>query len=451
MRLRIRKSRLSGSVEIPGSKSHTIRAVAIASLAEGTSRIRKPLVAADTLAAVNAYRLLGAGIDCHDDEWTVRGVAGKPRVPDNVIDVGNSGTTLYIALGTAALVDGTSVFTGDEQIRSRPAGPLIRALNDLGAKVESTRCNDKAPILVRGPIRGGNIALDGSKTSQYLTSLLINCPLAERTTSVEFENAIEKPYIEMTIAWLTEQGIKIERDGFRWFEVHGKQRYRAFDKPVPADFSSATFFMCAAAVTGSEITLTGLDPNDTQGDKAVVDILRAMGAEVEWVDLFYPYSQSPAHKLTGNAPSPPHEVEVGRGLRVKGRRLTGGEFDLADTPDALPALAVTACFAEGETRLVNVAQARLKETDRISVMRQELLKMGGDIEELPDGLVIRGRSLRASDVDGHYDHRVIMALATAGLACEGEMRISAAEALSVTFPTFVELMQSVGAEISIEA
>ncbi len=420
MRLIVNKSRLSGSVEIPGSKSHTIRAVAIASLAEGMSVVRGPLAASDTLAAVEAYRLLGAEIN-RPREWVINGTSGRPRVPNDVINVGNSGTTLYIALGSAALVDGVSIFTGDEQIRRRPAGPLIEALNALGARVESTRGNGMAPLIIRGPMRGGEVAIDGSKTSQYLTSLLINCPLARGDTIIEVTNLIEKPYVEMTLAWLAQQGIRVDNDEFRRFTIPGGQRYRAFEKAIPADWSSATFFMCAAAITGSEITLPGLDLDDTQGDKAVADMLSEMGAAVARTD---------------------------DGLRIKGGPLKGAEFDLADTPDALPALAVTACFAEGETRLVNVAQARLKETDRICVMREELTKMGADIEELPDGLVIRGGRLHGATVHGHYDHRVIMALAVAGLALDGETTIYTAEALSVTFPTFVELMRSAGAQIT---
>ncbi|MGB9620692.1 MAG: 3-phosphoshikimate 1-carboxyvinyltransferase, partial [Armatimonadota bacterium] len=304
MRLIATKSKLSGSVEIPGSKSHTIRAVAIASLAEGTSHIRKPLSAEDTLAAVNAYRLLGAEITCSDD-WVVQGVAGRPQVPDGVIDVGNSGTTLYIALGSAALVNGTSVFTGDDQIRRRPAGALIGALNDLGARVESTRQNDTAPIIVRGPMKGGQTTLDSSKTSQYLTSLLINCPLAPKDTVVNVENLVEKPYIEMTLTWLAEQGVVPDRENFDRFKIRGGQRYHAFETWIPADFSSATFFMCAAAITKSEIILTGLDPNDTQADKAVVDIMAAMGAEVEWVSVV-------------------DQEGPGGGLRIRGAALAGG-------------------------------------------------------------------------------------------------------------------------------
>lgn len=423
MRLVINKSELSGSVEIPGSKSHTIRGVAIASLAEGTSRLRKPLQATDTLAAVGAYSLLGAEIEQSGD-WVISGVDGKPGVPQNVIDVGNSGTTLYIAMGSAALVNGGTVLTGDEQIRRRPVGPLMDALNDLGARAESLSGGGVAPVIVYGPMRGGRVKLDCSKTSQYLTSLLINCPLAPDDTHITAHNLVEKPYIEMTLRWLQEQGVEIGNDHFEEFYIPGGQRYHAFDKPIPADFSSATFFMCAAAITKSKLTLVGLDPLDTQGDKAVVDVLRHMGAGVHWDE---------------------------DSLTIEGESLVGGTFDLANTPDALPALAVTACFAEGETRLVNVAQARLKETDRIAVMCRELKKMCAEIEELPDGLVIRGKALHAAAVHGHSDHRIIMALAIAGLAVEGKTEINTAEALSVTFPTFVELMSGVGAGMRAEA
>lgn len=423
MRFVVRKSKLQGSVRIPGSKSHTIRAVAIAALAEGTSRIRNPLVAKDTLAAVHTYRLFGSDIACSEDYWVVSGVSGQPCTPENVIDVGNSGTTLYIATGSAALVTGTSVLTGDDQIRRRPAGPLIRTLNQLGAAAESTRGNDKPPIVVRGPMHGGTAELDGSQTSQYLTSLLINCPLAVQDTVLTVYNLVEKPYIDMTLSWLAEQNIHVDRSGYEEFRICGGQKYFAFDKQIPADFSSATFFLCAAAITGSELTLLGLDPKDTQGDKRVVETIAKMGAKVEWLE---------------------------DGLRIKGADLVGGAFDLSDTPDALPALAVTACFAEGETRLMNVGQARLKETDRISVMRNELSKMGADIEELPDGLVVRHSQLRAAHVDGHRDHRVVMALALAGLACEGKTVIEGAEAVAVTFPTFADLMRSIGGEVGVE-
>lgn len=422
MQLLVRKSSLSGSAVIPGSKSHTVRAVAIGSLAEGESVVRAPLVAADTLSAVSAYRAMGAEIETQPDCWRVRGFGGKPHAADGPIDVGNSGTTLYIALGSAALGGYQYVFTGDRQIQRRPSGPLTQALSELGAKAGKTGPEEISPVGVSGPIRGGRVELDCGQTSQYLTSLLINCPLASGDSVIVARNLVEKPYVEMTLRWITDQGVRVEYEGFERFTVPGRQRYQTFDKRIPADWSSATFFMCAAAITGATIDLPGLDMNDTQGDKAVAGMLAKMGARVE---------------------------SYQGGIRVTGGGLTGGVFDLKDTPDALPALAVTACFAEGETRITNVAQARLKETDRISVMCAELTRMGASIEELPDGLVIHGGGIHAAEVRGHDDHRVIMALALAGLAVDGETLIGPADALGVTFPNFVELMRGIGANIEV--
>jgi len=419
MYLIVQQSDLSGRVLIPASKSHTIRAVAIACLANGESTIRNPLDSADTLAAVAAARAFGAEVQTGAD-WLVRGTGGNLRIPDNVVDVANSGSTLYTAMGTAALIDGWTVLTGDEQIRRRPAGPLIESLNDLGATVFSTRANGMPPLAVRGPMKGGRTVLDGSKTSQYLTALLINCPLAASESEIRVKRLVEHPYIEMTLRWLSQQDIRLEQEDFEFFRIPGRQRYRAFDKQMPGDFSSATFFLVAAAITGSELLLEGLDMSDAQGDKAVVGFLEEMGAEVE---------QRPD------------------GIRIRGGELRGGIFDLNATPDALPAMAVAGCFASGETRLVNVPQARLKETDRIKVMCEELRKMGAQIEELPDGLIVRESALSGAKLNGHGDHRVVMALAVAGLAASGTTTIDTAEAVEVTFPNFVELMADVGARI----
>lgn len=419
MKLVVERSSLNGTVRVPGSKSHTIRALAIASLADGRSTLRAPLDSLDTRSCTRVCSGLGARITEEGADWAVEGTAGQPACPHNVLDVGNSGTTLRVAMGMAALGSGWTVLTGDEQIRSRPAEPLVGALRAAGAVAFSTRGSGLAPFVIRGPMQGGTIALE-CPTSQYLTSLLIACPLAAGDTEIAVVKLNESPYVEMTLAWLDSQGIRCERDGLRHFRVPGGQAYHAFEKPIPGDYSSATFFLCAAAATGSEITLLGLDPADTQGDKAVVDMLGAMGAEVEWLP---------------------------DGVRLRGRGLTGGEFDLNATPDALPAMAVAAALASGETRLVNVPQARIKECDRILVMRQELAKMGGQVDELPDGLVVRGGTLHGARVDGHGDHRVVMALAVAGMAADGHTEVAGAEAAAITFPTFAELMTSLGARI----
>ncbi len=423
MKLKVNKSVLRGAVAIPGSKSHTIRAVALAALAEGESEILAPLDSADTRAAVDCYRRLGAKIDTGDNyAWRVIGTGGKLQAPAETIDVANSGTTLRIGMGSAALLtEGEAVLTGDAQIRSRPVGPLIDSLKDLGAKCYSQDGDGKAPITVKGKLIGGETSID-AVTSQYLSSLLINTPLARRDTIINVNRLNERPYVEMTLKYLDEQGIEYENYNFEKFVVKGGQKYRAFSKRIPADFSSATFFFCAGAILEGELILEGLDFNDTQGDKDVVDILGNMGADIIVAE---------------------HEV------RIRGGELKGIEVDMNAIPDALPGLAVAACFAKGASRLYNVAQARLKETDRIAVMAAELGKMGAEIEELSDGLIVRPARLHAAGVSGRHDHRVVMALSLAAMAVEGESTIDTAEAVNVTFPEYVKLMRTVGGKMEL--
>jgi 3-phosphoshikimate 1-carboxyvinyltransferase len=419
MLLRVNKSKTSGKVRIPGSKSHTIRSLFIASLAAGISEISNPLISNDALSAVLVCRALGADIEKRENKFIVKGFGGIPNTSEDVINVGNSNTTLSFGLSTAALCRGCTVFTGDHQIRRRPMGPLIKSLNDLGANVYSTRNTGVAPIIVTGDLTGGKTLLD-AVSSQYLSSLLVNTPIAEKDTEIELSRLNEVPYVEITLWWLDKQGIKYENNNFKSFIVKGGQKYKPFSMSIPGDFSSATFFMVLAAISGGEFALENLDMSDPQGDKLVLSILESMGAKVNVKENL---------------------------ITIKGDNLTGREIDMNSIPDALPAMAVAACFAEGETRLINVPQARLKETDRIRVMFEELSKMGADIEELPDGLVIRHSKLKGCRVGGHFDHRIVMALAVAGLNIDGETIIDTAEAADVTFPEFVDLIISCGGNI----
>ncbi len=432
MKLIARKSRLKGVVAIPGSKSHTIRAVAIASLADGKSIIRKPLSSSDTLSAANCFRALGAKIDTSDaSSWMVEGTGARINPPAETIDVGNSGTTLRIAIGSAALAlpGQTTTFTGDEQIRTRPVGPLMACLEQLGAKCKSLNDNGKPPVTITGRITGGKTSI-AATTSQFLSSLLLCTPLAEQDSEIDVTLLNEPGYVQMTLDWLDRQQIKYTNEHFRRFEIKGGQRYKPFDETIAADFSSATFFLCASALFADEVTLLGLDFADSQPDKAVVEYLRQMGAD----------------------------ITVGKGgVTIMASQLKAAELDMNATPDALPALAVTAAFAEGETRLINVPQARSKETDRIACMAEELSRMGVDVEELPDGLIVRGgkpRALSASSgqaaaLDGRGDHRIVMALAVAALGLENPSTIDTAEAIDVTFPDFVKLMTSLGANMHV--
>ena len=424
MKFVCQQSRLRGAVTIPGSKSHTIRAVAIAALATGESRIEAPLDSGDARSAVCAFTALGAKIDCRPDVWTVQGTGGEIIAPAGVIDVGNSGTTVNIAMGSAALLrHGQVTFTGDHQIQRRPSGPLLAALNDLGARAESTRGNGCPPLVIRGRLKGGTTTIE-CKSSQYLTSLLINCPLADGDTVIKVPVLEEKPYVEMTLDWLARQGIKLEHTGLSEFRIPGKQSYRPFTRRIPADFSSATFFLCAGALGDNDVTVRGLDLADPQGDKAVIDYLRQLGARLE--------------------------VLPDGGIRVRPGNLRGCRLDLNATPDALPMMAVLACFAAGTTTLGNVAHARIKETDRIATMRAELTKLGAKVTELPDGLEIEGRQLTAAEVDGHHDHRIAMALAVAGCVLPGTTTVATAESATITFPTFTDCLQQLGAEIVAE-
>lgn len=422
MKYRVEKSRLSGGVDIPASKSHTIRAVFFAMLSDGTSRIESALESDDTRSAVRIGSAFGASFGRIENGWEVRGMGGRIKNLRGEFDTGNSGTTIRIALGAAALAEDSSIIlTGDDQIQKRPIGGLVDALNNLGASAECIRNNRCPPVRVTRPMRGGKTTLR-APTSQFLTSLLVSAPLAPGDTDIEVLELNEKPYVRMTLWWLDKLGIRYENEGLEKFHIKGGQRIPEFRQAIPGDFSSATFFAVAAAVTGSRLVLKGLDMSDVQGDKAVFDILKSMGAKVNTTQ---------------------------GGIIVEGGPLQGGEFDLNATPDALPALAVAACAADGETRLVNVPQARMKETDRIAVVKQELSKMGADIEELPDGLVIRGGRLSGTEVDGRHDHRVVMALAVAGLVADGVTEISTAESAGITFPNFPDLMIECGAALNV--
>lgn len=421
MKFKVGKSKLSGAISVPGSKSHTIRAVAIAMMADGVSQIRGALSSADTLSSVDAARAFGAEVAFDGDLWTVKGVGGKLRRPSGVVDLKNSGTSLRIFTGLAATADFSTTFDGDDSLRTRLMGSLLDALSQLGARHESA--NGKCPLTVSGPIRGGAATVDG-KSSQFLTSLLFATPLAEGDTELKVVRLNEIPYVWISIGWLRRQGIEFEHaEDLSWFKIRGGQRYRAFDSVIPADFSTATFPLAAAAVCGGRVEILNLDFSDLQGDKEVFKYFASMGVKVEQGD-----------GVT--------TVEGSDGLR-------GVEIEMNSTPDALPAMAAAAAFAKGRTVLRNVAQARIKETDRIACMTRELRKMGAVIEELEDGMVIEGGSLRGAEVDGCHDHRIVMALTIAGLAAEGETVVSTAEAAAVTYPNFADDFRKLGADIEL--
>lgn len=421
MDIKIRKSGLSGVIAVPGSKSHSIRAAACGMLGNGISLIHSPLDSADTKSCIGAALKYGAQAAITPELWTITGHNGKLRKPKGVIDLGNSGTSLCILAGIAAAMEFPSVFDGDESLRSRPMKVQLDALAALGARVESR--DGKCPITIQGPLRGGRVEIAGT-SSQYLTGLLFAAPLAKDTVEITVHGLNEKPYVVITLDWLRRLGIRFEAaEDLSRFRIEGNQSYPAFEWVIPADFSTAAFPLLGAAVTGSSLDIRNLDFEDPQGDKAVFEFFRRMGVTVE--------TENNSTLVSCNGP------------------LRGGDFDLNATPDALPAMAVAAAYCRGTTRLLNAPQARIKETDRIACMRRELLKMGAKVVELPDGLIIEGGPLHGAVVDGHGDHRIVMALAVAAMGAEGETVVTGAEAAAVTYPGFIRDFKKLGARIEV--
>ena len=339
-----------------------------------------------------------------------------------MIDVGNSGTTLYLLTALAAHRTTSVHFDGDRSIRGRDAGPLLKALRDLGGRVEG---GPNAPFSVAGPLGSGLTVEIACPTSQYLSALLLTAPLIPAGKTASGTGAAttliptvlyERPYVDMTCWWLDRQKIRYEREDYNRFTIPAGQSYRPVTAILPGDYSSATFWFAAAALTGGSVTVHGLEPDDVQGDRGVLEILSALGARVTWQqdDAFVP------------------------AVTVSGPVTRGGSFDLNAMPDALPALAALACYAPEPVTLGNVPQARAKETDRIAVMTRELRHLGADIEELPDGMIIKPSPLTGGHIDSNGDHRVAMAGAVAALGATGPVHIRDAVAAAVTYPAFFD-------------
>lgn len=413
----------NATIWIPGSKSQTIRALLIASFSRGKSTIINPLISSDTLSTANALKALGVEINYDERKKLFRVDAenigkGFDKV---TLDLGNSGTGTYLLLGLAASLEKEITITGDESLSSRPIAPLAKAYEDLGAEVST---NDGfLPVTIKGPLKGGKTEIE-CRTSQYLSSLLLASVLSSTDVEITCPLLYEKPYVAITLSWLDRQGISYEiSDDYLHSRVKGGQAFQAGQFTVSGDYSSASFFFALAAASGKSVTVLGLDRYDSQGDKRVLDVLQAMGCSVVWVE---------------------------NGVMVKGpEHLKGGTFDINDIPDALPILAAISTLAESDVRLTNVPQARIKETDRIRVMHDELTKLGAEVTEEDDGLIIHsGSKLHGGEVFGHKDHRIIMALSILGVLIDG-IKIDDTSHASVTFPTFFTLLNEVREEAGI--
>jgi len=423
---------LSGSVSVPPSKSYTHRAVLMASLAVSDkrgkgSRIRNPLLSRDTNATVDACAAMGAEMERQEGVLTIKGT--RPKVPDDVVNVENSGTTLRFMTSAFSLApEGYVVLTGDSSIRRRPMQPLLDALGQLGVKAWSSRGNGCAPVVVNaGGMRGGKASIRGDVSSQFISSLLISTPMAETDTTLRVADAVSRPYIEMTLRLAEHFGVKVRKEGYSEFEVASGQEYRASEFSVPADFSSASFIVAAVAMIGGKVRIENLDASLPQGDARITEIVRLMGARVA-------------------------EERGALLISSDGERLHGGTFDLGDTPDLLPVVAALALRCDSPVEIVGTAHARFKETDRIAIVAKELSKLGVTIKERSDGLKILPRKgrLEAAPLDAHDDHRMFMAFSLASMLIPGGAPIVGAESLDVSYPTFLEDIKKLGAKVRSE-
>ena len=427
MILKVDPSQVSGAVSVPGSKSHTIRAIAGALLAHGKSIVRAPLHSFDTYSTLQAATDLGATVEKFTDRWEITGCGGKLAVPEKVLDMGNSGTGLRMLTAAAALAEGKVAFTGDESLCSRGMKPLLDALRMLNVKVEAAP-GDHAPLSVQGSLQGGKTQVE-ALCSQFLSALLFAAPCIKNgNLEIEVTALSEEPYVEITLNWLRKLGAEFTAaKDLKHFVIPGNQQLKSFDSVIPADFSTAAFPLGAGIVAGSGagVTIKNLDFSDAQGDKAVFAMLENLGAKLQYKS--------------------DNSVTV-----LPGSQLRSGTLDLAQTPDALPLLAAVAATAPQGTviTLGNAAQARNKETDRIDGMTRELRKMGAIIEERPDAMIITGTKLHGAVVNSYKDHRLAMALAVAAMAADSTTEILDAECCAVTYPDFIKDFQSLGANFA---
>jgi 3-phosphoshikimate 1-carboxyvinyltransferase len=423
----ITQSSVRGTVQAPPSKSYTHRAILAAGYAEGAT-VHDPLVSADTRATMRAVEAFGGSVEHRPEAGIldVEGFGGDPSVPDDVVDCANSGTTIRLVTATASLAPGLTVLTGDDSLRSRPQEPLVKAIKQLGARAESTRDNGQAPLVIGGPLPGGTAAIPGDVSSQFITALLMAGPLTDAGIDITLQTELKSaPYVDITLEVLDDFGISARKTD-RGFSVGGFQQY---DPPggeyhVPGDFSSMSYLLAAGALAGAEgVTVTSAYPSK-QGDQAIVDILAEMGADVDW------------------------DRESGA-ITVSQSTLDGIEVSVADTPDLLPTIAVLGAAADGTTEIVDAEHVRYKETDRVSAMAEALDEMGASVEESEDALTVHGgeSDLQGATVDGRADHRIIMALAVAGLVADGTTTVTGADHVDVSFPGFFDVLGGLGADI----
>lgn len=413
----VHPSTLQGTVSVPCSKSAAHRAILCAALAQGESILSPIAVSNDIHVTAQAAQALGANILEEQRTWRVTG-GNAPQSPTE-IDCGESGSTLRFLIPICAALGMEATFTGHGRLPERPIGVYLDVLPAHGV---SCHTEGGLPLSINGTLKPGEFILPGNISSQFITGLLLACPLLTGESTIRLSSPLESAaYVDMTLEAMRAFGVTVERLDNGW-RIPGGQRYRARPFSVEGDWSQAAFFLAAGALGGT-LSIGGLKRESTQGDRAAESLFATFGAECAWKD---------------------------ETLCIKSNDLYGMEIDAAQIPDLVPILAATAALAKGRTRIYNAARLRIKESDRLAAMADGLNRLGAQVQETPDGLLIDGvESLHGGEVDGYNDHRVVMALSIAALRADGLVTISDAESIRKSYPAFFEDYNRLGGKADV--
>ena len=409
---------------VPGSKSYTNRALTIAAMAHGASTLRGALISDDTRVARAAFERLGIKVAHDGDAFSVHGLGGRFSDPGAPLCLGNSGTATRFLSAMMTLAGFAATITGNERMQERPIADLLAALGQLGADVASVRGNGCPPVRIGATrLQGGRATVSGAISSQFLSALLMAAPYARQDVVLAVQDTlVSVPYVDLTLDIMARFGVEVAHDDYRLFRIPGRQVYAARDYAIEGDASAASYFWGLAALLGQTMCVTNVPPDSVQGDTRFLQVLERMGCAV---------SRRQGWRVAG-----PQQL----------RPL--GDIDLNALPDAAMTVAVLAAFCPGETRLCNIANLRVKETDRLRALATELRKIGAAVTELPDGLRIAGNpaALHGAEIDTYDDHRMAMCFGMAGARLPG-IRIREPGCVAKTYPGFWDDLQHIGVAV----
>lgn len=422
--IKIEPSILKGIIDIPPSKSMSHRAIICAGLSEGESFIENIILSDDILASLEAMKSFGVKVKKSQvDENGICSLIIKGRekleLVDNEIDCKESGSTLRFLIPIAGLIGEKLTYIGRGKLVERPLDTYYEIFDQEGISYENE--NGNLPLSIKGRLKAGTFRIKGNISSQFITGLLFVLPLLEGDSKIIITRDLEsKGYVDLTIDMLKRFSINIENKNYKEFYIKGNQRYRASDYRVEGDFSQAAFYI-VAGILGEEIECKGLNMDSLQGDKVIIDIVKAMGADLSLDE---------------------------DSLIIRKSSTKGITIDVRQCPDLVPILAVLAALSRGTTKIINAERLRIKESDRLKAISTELNKLGADVKEEGDGLIIRGKeSLGGGIVSSWNDHRIAMALAIASIKCSEKIIIENSRAVEKSYPNFWQDFERIGGKI----